>query len=69
MESIIPTPSIDQVLQSLASNALSSTSAQDSEEDQPGGREGLLRIFFVLVKNFFGVSIGWVSSMRRRLGV
>ncbi|CAK5092184.1 unnamed protein product [Meloidogyne enterolobii] len=38
MESIIPTPSIDQVLQSLASNALSSTSAQDSEEDQPGGR-------------------------------
>uniref|UniRef100_A0A915LML8 Choline/carnitine acyltransferase domain-containing protein n=1 Tax=Meloidogyne javanica TaxID=6303 RepID=A0A915LML8_MELJA len=44
MESIIPTPSIDQVLQSLASNALSSTSAQDSEEDQPGGREEIVNL-------------------------
>uniref|UniRef100_A0A915M422 Uncharacterized protein n=1 Tax=Meloidogyne javanica TaxID=6303 RepID=A0A915M422_MELJA len=44
MESIIPTPSIDQVLQSLASNALSSTSAQDSEEDQSGGREEIVNL-------------------------
>jgi len=54
MESIIPTPSIDQVLQSLASNALSSTSAQDSEEDQSGGREGLLNFLFWLNKFFWG---------------
>uniref|UniRef100_A0A1I8AYE7 Uncharacterized protein n=1 Tax=Meloidogyne hapla TaxID=6305 RepID=A0A1I8AYE7_MELHA len=45
MESIIPTPSIDQVLKNLASNALSSTSAPDSEEDgKEQGREDVVNL-------------------------